>query len=125
MVTPEYEVAVDNYISAFKEKKHFFDEIIEKVSAGQTVEMFYDQYRTFIDFNTDSIDSFFIVSIFIWFKEFSKSSNCVKHSINICFSLFIYLSLPINNAHIKNIPIKKPIANSIIIYTPFLLIVRV
>ncbi len=38
--------------SLFKERKHFFDEIIEKVSAGQTVEMFYDQYRSFIDFNT-------------------------------------------------------------------------
>lgn len=33
-------------------KKHFFDEIVEKLRNGETVEMFKDQFRSMIDFDT-------------------------------------------------------------------------
>ena len=35
-------------------KKHFFDEIIEKLQNGEKIEMFKDQFRSMIDFDTAS-----------------------------------------------------------------------
>lgn len=40
--------------SLVKGKKHFYDEIVETVKNGETMEMFEDQKRTMIDFDTAS-----------------------------------------------------------------------
>lgn len=40
--------------SLAKGKKHFFDEIIETLQSGNTIEMFTDNLRSIIDFNTAS-----------------------------------------------------------------------
>ncbi|HSQ98024.1 MAG TPA: sugar nucleotide-binding protein [Rickettsiales bacterium] len=38
--------------SLIPNKKHFYDEIVETVKAGNTTEMFEDSFRSFIDFDT-------------------------------------------------------------------------
>ncbi|WP_167958642.1 sugar nucleotide-binding protein [Anaerosporobacter faecicola] len=59
--------------SLVKSKKHFYDQILETIEKGDTMEMFADSYRSTLDFGTAA--SLLVKSIEQYTKDFPKIVN--------------------------------------------------